>query len=153
LAITIISIVISVAAFGLSVFTWRERRSNDKRDLFLRLHERLIDDDFLRGRRILTQQLTSPEEIKRLVRERGRDYEMVSRTLSMLDVAALYVERGYIDEKLFLEEWGTLYLSLREKFLILLSERAKTGQSYMWMWPHFQALADDAYAQAQPSDP
>ena len=78
---------------------------------------------------------------------------MVSRTLSMLDVAALYVEQGYIDKKLFMEEWGALYLSLREKFLMLLRERAKNDASYMWMWPHFQALADDAYAQARPSDP
>jgi hypothetical protein len=154
LAITIISIVISVAAFGLSVFTWRERRSNDKRDLFLRLHERLIDDDFQRGRRILTRLVQSSEEIEELVRERSRDYEMVSRTLSMLDVAALYVKQGYIDKQLFMEEWGTLYLSLREKFLILLAERAKTdNRSYMWSWPHFQALADDAYAQARSSDP
>ena len=71
----------------------------------------------------------------------------------MLDVAALYVEQGYIDKKLLMEEWGALYLSLREKFLMLLRERAKNDASYMWMWPHFQALADDAYAQARPSDP
>jgi hypothetical protein len=70
------------------------------------LHERLIDDEVQRGRRILTHQVHSSEEIEKLVRERGRDYEMVSRTLSMLDVAALYVERGYIDKQLFMEEWG-----------------------------------------------
>jgi len=42
---TVIPIVISVAAFVFSMFTWRDRKLNDKRDLFLRMHERLIDLD------------------------------------------------------------------------------------------------------------
>lgn len=71
----------------------------------------------------------------------------------MMDVAALYVEHGYIDKKLFMQEWGALYSTLREKFMIILRERASTGQSYTWMWPHFQALADDAYAQGRSFDP
>jgi len=27
----------------------------------------------------------------------------------MLDVAALYVERGYVDKSLFVDEWGSVY--------------------------------------------
>ena len=63
----------------------------------------------------------------------------------MLDVAALYVERGYIDKSLFMSEWSTVYLELREKFLMLIAERAKSDRSYMWSWPHFRTLADEAY--------
>lgn len=144
----IISIAISIAAFGLSVFTWRERRFNDKRDLFLRLHERLLEDEFQHGRRILTQRVRSAEDVVKLARERGQEYEMVARTLSMLDIAAFYAERGYIDKKMFLEEWGYLCLSLRENLLVLLAERAKADHLYIWMWPHLRALADEAYAQA-----
>ena len=34
--ISIISIVLSSAAFLFSIFTWRERKSQDQRDLFLK---------------------------------------------------------------------------------------------------------------------
>jgi len=100
---TVIPIVISVAAFVFSMFTWRDRKLNDKRDLFLRMHERLIDLDLQQGRRILAR-INSPEEARDLIEDHPDDYELVSRTLSMLDVAALYVEQGYIDKSLFMQD-------------------------------------------------
>ena len=142
---TIIPITISVAALGFSAFTWRERRSNDKRDLFLRMHERLIDLDLQHGRRILRQQVHSAKDVEKLLRDRYEDYEIVSRALSMLDIAALYVERGYIDKSLFMEEWSSVYAGLKESVVMLVMERAKSNPSYMWSWPHFQALANEAH--------
>jgi hypothetical protein len=139
-----ISIVISFAAFALSVFTWRERRQNDRRDLFLKVHERLIDLDLQRGRRILGLSVHTPEDAWELLHDRPDDYELVSRALSMLDVAALYVERGFIDRSLFVAEWGDVYSGLQKASAMLVAQRAHRSSTYStWSWPHFQRLASE----------
>jgi hypothetical protein len=144
LLVTAIPIVISVVAFALSVFTWRERRQNDRRDLFLQLHERLVDRDVSRGMRILGRLMRSPEEAKNLFNDRPEDYEQIRRALSMLDLAAFYVERGYIGKSLFIEEWGAVYSNLLEGAMLFIAERERSGQAYNeWSWPHFQALANE----------
>jgi hypothetical protein len=97
----LIPIVISCAAFVFSVFTWRERRAQDQRDLFLRIHERLVDVDLQRGRRVLFQMVQSIEDARALFQDRREDSDLANRALAMLDVAALYVERGYVDRDLF----------------------------------------------------
>lgn len=143
---TIIALLISVAAFGLSVFTWRERRVNDKRDLFLRVHEQLVDQGLQRGRRFLRDEVTSSDEAMRMVRERYDDYVMICRAISMFDIAALYVEQGYINKELFISEWGNVYFELRANLLLLIAERAKDGRPHLWSWPHFKSLADEVHA-------
>jgi hypothetical protein len=142
--VSIVSITIAIFALGVSVFTLRERRAVDKRDLFLRMHERLLDQDVTRGRRILTREIHSTSDVHHLCAERHRDYEYVSHALSMLDFAALYVKKGYIDKEVFIGEWGVVYAEVREHFLLFIKERAKDDPSYMWSWRHFQALADEA---------
>lgn len=139
----VISIFLSSAALVLSLFTWRESRSKDRRDLYLRLYERLIDHDLMRGRRILSDQIHSAKDVDDLLSRRYSDYEAVSRSLSMLDLAALYVDKGYVDKAMFISEWGPVYLGLRHKFLILTTARAKTDETYLRSWPHFRQLADE----------
>jgi Tfp pilus assembly protein PilN len=65
--LTVISIVLACAAFLFSIFTWRERRSQDQRDLFLKRHERLIDIDLQHGRRILAQSIRSTKDAQSLL--------------------------------------------------------------------------------------
>src|SRR6185437_15728065 len=100
------------AAFAFSVFTWRERKVKDQRDLFLRVHERLVDVDLQRGRRIIYQDVNSVQDVQHLMRERPGDYDTANRALAVLDIAALYVERGYLDEQLFMQEWGLAYANI-----------------------------------------
>jgi hypothetical protein len=145
MVITIISIVLSSAAFLFSVFTWRERKSQDQRDLFLKMHERLIDIDLQRGRRILTQTINSAKDASALFRDSPDQYDLANRALAMLDVAALYVECGYIDKSLFIREWGSVYSHIRDSALYFIADReARNTVSSNWSWPHFRALADEA---------
>jgi hypothetical protein len=144
---TLIPIVISCAAFAFSVFTWRERKAKDQRDLFLRIHERLIDVDLQRGRGILFQggEVKSTEDAQKLFKDRRKDYEVVNRTLAMPDIAALYVERGYIDSELFFQEWGFTYASILEHAEYFIDERAsRIVRSAGRSWQHFRFLAGQA---------
>ena len=62
----------------------------------------------------------------------------------MLDLAALYVERGYIDKSLFIEEWGAVYSNLLGGAMLFIAERARNRSvDNIWSWPHFQALANE----------
>lgn len=149
--IATISIIVSICAFSISVINWRERRAVDKRDLFLKVHERLLDLDLQHGRRILTREVKSREDVRLLIDKRYADYEVVSRSLSMLDFAALYAEKNYLDRKLFIQEWGYVYAELKRYFDILISERTNEDPAYAQSWPHFQSFAREMVeAQSQP---
>lgn len=138
----ILSAAISLAAFVFSLVNWRERRSMDRRDLFLRVHERLVDIDIQRGRRILGEQIGSPEDALALFREYPEDYDLANRSLAMLDVAALYVERGDIEKPPFMQDWGPVYAGMLEPALHFISARTARHPDYNPApWPHFQALA------------
>jgi hypothetical protein len=144
--ISVISIVLSSAAFLFGVFTWRERKSQDQRDLFLKVHERLIDIDLQRGRRILAQAIHSAKDAAALFRDSPDQYDLANRALAMLDVAALYVERGYIDKSLFVGEWGSVYGRIRDPARYFIADREERDSIYsLRPWPHFQAFADEVH--------
>src|SRR5262249_46054511 len=138
----LIPIVISIAAFVFSLFTWRERKAQDQRDLFLQIHERLAEVDLQHGRRILFQDIQSAKDARALSRNNPRDYDLASRALAMLDIAALYVEHDYIDKKLFMNEWGFTYATVRKHAQYFIDERISRGaMSAYWAWPHFLAFS------------
>jgi hypothetical protein len=136
-----IPIVISCGAFAFSIFTWRERRNQDQRDLFLKMHERLIDVDLQRGRRILAENIHSVKDAEALLRGSPADYELANRALAMFDIFALYAERGYVDRKLVLEEWGYTLANTWACGQYLIAERLNRHRPNTWSaWPHFQKL-------------
>ena len=144
-----LTVALSSAAFVFSLYAWRERRSVDQRDLFLRVHERLVDIDIQRGRRILAEKIGSPEDAHALYREHPDDYDLANRSLAMLDVAALYVERGYISKRLFMQEWALVYARVLEPAQHFISARAEKSMTSA-LWPHFRALAREAAIPGQP---
>ena len=144
-AVSFISIVIACAAFSFSVITWRDRASKDQRDLFLRLHERLADVDLQRGRRILAQRINSIDDAAALLRDEPNEYESVYRAISMLDIVALYAERGYIDYKLVLQEWKGSYVRAWNHGQYFIAERTSRDTPNTWSaFPHFRAMAQRA---------
>jgi hypothetical protein len=107
----------------------------------------------------------SIEDAQALFQDRREDSDLANRALAMLDVAALYVERGYIDRDLFVQEWGFAYASILENARYFIAERASRAvRPTVRSWPHFQLLASQATEDAwlndntgtefvEPSDP
>ena len=112
--IPVISIIVSCGAFIFSLYTWRERVVQDQRDLFLRLHERLLDVELQHGRRILFREVNSIADARNLFQNNPERYDLANMALAMLDTAALYVEGRYIDGNLFMQEWGYTYKNILE---------------------------------------
>ena len=59
----------------------------------------------------------------------------------MLDLAALYAERGYIDAESFMEDWDYVYADLSEHCYYFIAERADRSRATTHDWPHFRHLA------------
>jgi hypothetical protein len=63
----------------------------------------------------------------------------------MLDTAALYVERGYVDDELFMQEWGYVYAGILESSRNFMAERiARNAYPSSAAWSHFLRLAGHA---------
>jgi hypothetical protein len=142
-ALTTLALFVSAGAFVLGVVNYRRARKLDKRDLFLKIHERLIDPDVVAGRRILYA-LRSKEQAAALV-YREDDMTKVYRALAMFDVLALYAENGWIDEQTVLDEWGHSLRNSVDPAEYFIAARYETVRWHSW--PHYQALAAKARAQ------
>jgi hypothetical protein len=142
---SIIAILISCSAFGFSLYTWREGISRGRRDLFLRLHESLIETEHQKGRRTLYQKVNSVEDARSLFLGNPEDYALANKALAMLDTAALYAERAYIDGGLFMEEWGYTFKNMLKHAEYFMAER-KDRNALPNTRPivHFFAFAEQA---------
>jgi hypothetical protein len=149
--VPILSILISCGAFIFSLYAWRERVVKDQRDLFLRIHERLLDVELQHGRRIMFREVNSVEDAKRLFREKPEHYDLANMALAMLDTAALYVERRYIDGELYMEEWGYTYKNILEHAQYFLVEREeRNAVPNPRPWRHFFSFAIEASSREWP---
>jgi len=130
-----ISILVSFGAFTFSLYAWRERIRQDQRDLFLKLHELLVSAEHQRGRRILYRQIKSVEDARTLLRDSPEQYDLANMALATLDTAALYVERRYINQDLFMEEWGYTYKDIFSHAQFFITERIERNAA-----PHPQPI-------------
>jgi hypothetical protein len=141
---TVISLLISVGALCVSIGALLTKRKQDRRDLFLKMHERLIDHDLQNGRRILRERIKSVEDAKKMRLDDPESYYLVGRALAMFDILGCYVRRKYVDEQLVLEEWGRTYAGSWDHGRHVVAERAE-GENETWSaWPHLQAFGETA---------
>lgn len=142
--LTILALVVSAGALALGVVNFQRARRLDKRDLFLRMHEALLDPAVVAGRRALYDLRDTGQAAALVYKE--ETLTQVYRALAMFDVLALYVENGWIDEATVLDEWGN---SLRRSIEPAEHFIAARYQTIQWhSWPHYRALAEKARRQA-----
>jgi hypothetical protein len=141
---TIASLFISLVALSVAVATLLTKRKQDRRDLFLKMHERLIDPDLQNGRRILRECIKSVEDAEKMRLGDPESYRLVGRALAMFDILGCYVRRGYIDEQLVLEEWGRTYAGSWDHGRHVVAERAERESETWSAWPHLQSFGETA---------
>lgn len=146
-----IAIAISFLALAFNALTYRDRRRQERRDLFLKLHERLLELDLQRGRRLLFDHGKTKEQITALRRERPEEYDLINRAIGMLEVAAMYVERKYVSKDDFLAEWGFVYGRVWEASGPFLDVRFGGVRGGDRGWPRFRKLGPEAAETLGPS--
>lgn len=143
--LTVLAVLVSVGALALGLVNFTRARHLDKRDLFLKVHERLLEPDVVAGRRILYT-LGSTQEAAALVYQEDR-MTLVYRALAMFDVLALYAESGWIDEATVLDEWGNSLARSVEPAEHFIAARYESTQWHSW--PHYRALAAKAQLRSE----
>ncbi len=71
----------------------------------------------------------------------------------MLDILGLYAEKGFVDKRLVLEEWGRVLVELDYNIRYALRERKQQTQTEWLPWPHLQRLLRDAEEWAEKQNP
>lgn len=135
-------IVVSMAALCVSLATFLFNRSRDRRDLFLKFHEKLIEPDLQKGRAILYASVNTVQDAESLRSTRPDDYALVNRALSMFDVLGIYVYRRYVDKDVVLEEWGPTLAKAWQCGQHFVEHRAQ-NQGFR-VWPNLRRLGDEA---------
>ncbi|MFF2495952.1 hypothetical protein [Agromyces sp. NPDC058064] len=140
-----IALFISIAAFAFSLLSYALQRAKDRRDLFLNLHQTLIEPELQEGRRRL--HVLDESRLGTIQDEDLDGYQQINRSLAMFDVFAMYVNRRYISEELALEEWGDVLARTWTKAEPFIEARyARSGHR---PWPHLRALGPRAVAWAK----
>jgi hypothetical protein len=145
------SLLISLAALAFTGFSFRDRRRQDRRDLFLKVHERLLDPDLQRGRRLLFSHAQTVEAVIELRDQHLEEFDLINRSLAMFDVAGMYAAKNYIDGRDFLAEWGLSYgrcWIAADAFLQVRFGSVPGGDARGW--PHFRRLGPVAAGALDP---
>jgi hypothetical protein len=139
------SLLISLTALTFTGLTYRDKRKQDRRDLFLKLHERLVDPELQRGRKLLFTHAGTREAVIALRDEEPEVFDAINRALAMYDIAAMYIAKEYIGKKDFLEEWGPSYgrcwLAAQPFLEVRFGDLPSGG---LRGWPHFRQLGPEA---------
>jgi hypothetical protein len=139
IAIAAAALAVSLSAFLASVLTSRRR---DKRDLFLRVHERLASTDQQRGRQLIHRMNEQHRKVADLTDE---EYEAINNALSILNVECFYYARRYISRQDMLENWAHSIARVYEAAEPFVAYRdAQTAGARNW--PALHKFAADARA-------
>jgi hypothetical protein len=142
---SVVPLVLSACAVILSAAAFVTRRRQDKRDLFLRMFEILIQPELQEGRRLLYDRVHSIQDVIELRNNEPDAYALINRALAMFEVFGMYVERGYIDRDLALEEWGRTYARCFLLSSPFVEDRRKL-QGHSFVWPHLHSFGREAVA-------
>ncbi|MER6955021.1 hypothetical protein [Streptomyces sp. NPDC000618] len=143
-AVAFLAMVIAFLALWWSRRTWRASVEQNRRDMFLGLHEKLSSAEQQTGRRFLREKIGSLRDAEVLRREDPNCLRQVVGALAMLDILGLYVEKGFVDKELVFEEWGSLLAELHPHGVHVIEERRQNRGSGRKLWPHFRRLALEA---------
>ncbi|RSM37674.1 hypothetical protein DMB66_59455 [Actinoplanes sp. ATCC 53533] len=120
-----LGIFIATIAVGLSFATVVLGRRQRRQDMYLRVHETLIDVQMQRGRRLLHRCAVDGA----LPPEESDEFAIVSRTLSVHNAVAIYVRRGIVPQRWVLAEWRNTLCDMRRGFTLF---RAYREETYGW---------------------
>jgi hypothetical protein len=137
------TIALSAAALAVSLSsflaTFLAARRRDRRDLLLRMHERLTTADQQRGRRLLYVMSESGRLVEDLSDD---DYELVNNALASLNTLGIYYQRRYVPRPPLLELYAETVLRLMRPAGPFLAHRdALRGRQ---QWPQLLVLAEEA---------
>lgn len=136
LAVLIGAALPGIIAIGLTMYTIRQTRRQQRLDAFTRMQNLLTAQESQRGRRRLFTAMESG-----VWPERGSvEWDEINRSVSMLETLAMYIDRKIVNRELALDAWHHSLHRLQgpvEHFIAL------RGGDYR-LWPHLRTLFREA---------
>jgi len=129
-----VSVLISFAALGFSLFALLDGRQKDRRDIFLQIHQLLISEDLRRGRYILFQKITDEDSVERLSDGEWRD---VDRALSTYNALGLYIANRYVKERDVMDLWAEPICKAWKAAQPYIAYRKRLGDPNPWKYLDF----------------
>ncbi|MET4704532.1 hypothetical protein [Frigoribacterium sp. UYMn621] len=129
---SVLSVLISLAAFGFSLLTYLQQRKKDQRDLFLQLDQRLSAPEVSDGRRLLLSHQRTPDDFVTMRADTPEDFTAINSAIALFDVLSMYVERKYINRDLVFEEWGQTMAITWERAQPFIAARRDGGGVVPW---------------------
>lgn len=134
------SLVIAIAALAVSLSAFLTSRWRDRRDLLLRVHERLVTVEQQQARRLIHR---LGEQGKRVEDYTDDEYAVVNNALAAFNVLGIYYKRRYIRRRDVLELWAVPLLRLMSPSAPFLAHRDSFTEGHL-TWPELRDLAADA---------
>lgn len=127
-------LAIAVSLFSSTFAIWRARQIT-RRNTFLDVHRRLLDDDLISARHKL-RQIESVEDIEGLGSDGRSD---IYRLLATFDLLGLYAEEGWVKRRTVLDEWSYSLAESKDPASHFLDYREgfRPNREH---WPHYQSL-------------
>jgi hypothetical protein len=135
---------VSGTALAISMYAAVSTRRRDRRDLYLKMQQHLIEPEQLEGRRLLFAKVQSVDGVRHLREERQDDYDKINRSLSTLEQFGSYVNNGWISRSLVLREWGHTYAAVWSRAGYFVEDREAWQESRWSGWPHLRSFGDEA---------
>jgi hypothetical protein len=139
-----LSVVISAAALGISLSTFVISRYRDRRDLLLKVLDRLTTPDQQAGRRLIHQMASTSPNIDDLTTEQ---YTLINNTFAILNILGIYYQRRYLRRKDVLAFFALNVARVYSDGQAFLSHRRSFAG--VTPWPELDGLAKDATAYLQ----
>ena len=133
------SIAISIAALVVSISAFVASRYRDRRDLMLKIHDRLVAPDQRRGRRLIYQVREAGTAIDGLTEDQ---YALINNALSTLNVLGIYYERRYVARTDVLRFFALNVVRLMPAAEAFLAHRDQVVGTVSW--PELRTLAADS---------
>lgn len=115
-------------------FNWRK----SKKDLFISMHEKLIDPEAQGGRKILSKKVDGKDSVSDL---ETSEFESANRALALYDTLAMYSLRGSVIKADVMETWGLPIHRRAPQIRAFIAYRAEEDKYKSW--PHLTAMLDE----------
>jgi len=130
--------IISTVALLLSVTAFVQNRMNGRRDLLLKVHDRLLGAEQQHGRRLLFRMAEEGRAAKDLTEE---EFAAINHALSQMNVLAYLLRKRYVPRRDASELWGlTMARAWRAAQTVGFIE-LRDDQNVSPIWPFFRAFA------------
>jgi hypothetical protein len=136
--VPVIAAGIATSAFVLGLLTYTFNWRKSKKDLFISIHDKLIDPGVQKGRKVLFDQVTEMWSVRGLSDD---DRDSANRALALYDTLAMYYSRDNVFKDEVLETWGLAMHKRADAIRAFIDYREFTDRYRSW--PHLTAMLDD----------